>query len=206
MVDPPSKREEILRCAQSLIVAGGYNGFSYADISKVVGIRNASIHHHFPSKVDLVVAAVEQQRAAIQAQIDALEGGTPDAMGQLLAYVDYWKRCIEDQAAPFCLAGVLAVELPRLPPEVGVAVKGHFNDLGKWLRRVMTLGVEQGTIRLELEPGVSSQFFQTTMYGAMVMARAYGDSRKFNFVVDAFLARMRRDVRNAKARGGRGSA
>ncbi len=55
----------------------------------------------------------------------------------------------------------------------------------------MTLGVEQGTIQLELEPKTSSQFFQTAVYGAMVMARAYGDPGKFTFVVDAFLARMR---------------
>lgn len=181
--------------AGQLIINAGYNGFSYADLAERLGIRKASIHHHFPSKVDLVVAVVEQQRAVIQAQIEALESGAPDAMGQLLAYVDYWKRCIEDQSAPFCLAGVLAVELPGLPPEVGAAVQGHFNDLGKWLERVMALGVEQGTIKLELEPGISSQFFQTTVYGAMVMARAYSDPSKFNFVIDAFLARMRTDVR-----------
>ncbi len=177
--------------AAQLIVNAGYNGFSYADLAERLGIRKASIHHHFPSKVDLVVAVVEQQRAAIRAQVEALENGTLDAMAQLLAYVGYWKRCIEDQSAPFCLAGVLAVELPALPPEVGAAVRGHFNDLGKWLERVMALGVEQGSIRLELEPGVSSQFFQTAIYGAMVMARAYDDPSKFTFVVDAFLARMR---------------
>lgn len=177
--------------AARLIVNAGYNGFSYADLSHRVGIRKASIHHHFPSKVDLVVAVVEGQRAAIQAQIQALESGAPDAMTQLLAYVEYWKRCIEDNSAPFCLAGVLAVELPGLPPEVGAAVQGHFNDLGKWLERLMTLGKQQGSIKLELEPAMSSQFFQTTVYGAMVMARAYGDPGKFNSIVDAFLARMR---------------
>lgn len=181
--------------AGQLIVNAGYNGFSYADLAERLGIRKASIHHHFPSKVDLVVAVVEQQRAAIRQQIDALENGMPDAMGQLLAYVDYWKRCIEDQSAPFCLAGVLAVELPGLPAEVGAAVRGHFNDLGQWLKRVMALGIKQGTIQLELEPETSSQFFQTTIYGAMVMARAYNDPSKFNFVVDAFLNRMRTDVR-----------
>ncbi len=180
--------------ASQLIVNAGYNGFSYADLAERLGIRKASIHHHFPSKVDLVVAVVKRQRVAIRAQIEALESGTPDAMAQLLAYVDYWKRCIEDQSAPFCLAGVLAVELPGLPPAVGAAVRGHFNDLGDWLKRVMTLGIEQGTIRLELEPETSSQFFQTAIYGAMVMARAYDDPGKFNFVVDAFLARMRTDV------------
>lgn len=179
--------------AAELIVNAGYNGFSYADLAERLGIRKASIHHHFPSKVDLVVAVVERQRAAIRAQIGALESGASDAMGQLLAYVDYWKRCIEDQSAPFCLAGVLAAELPALPPEVGAAVQGHFNDLGNWLKRVMALGIEQGTIQLELEPETSSQFFQTAIYGAMLMARAYGDPSKFNFVVDAFLTRMRTD-------------
>ncbi len=30
-------------------MSGGYNGFSYADIAEVVGIRKTSIHHHFPT-------------------------------------------------------------------------------------------------------------------------------------------------------------
>jgi TetR/AcrR family transcriptional repressor of nem operon len=176
--------------ASQLITDVGYNGFSYADLAERLQIRKPSIHHHFPSKVDLVVAVVEQQRSVIRAQLDSLSDGHRDAAGQLLAYVDYWKRCIQDESATFCLAGVLAAELPGLPTEVAKAVQGHFNDLGRWLARVMTLGVEQGTIRLELEPGMSSQFFQTAVYGAMVMARAYGDPSKFTLVVDAFLARM----------------
>jgi len=177
--------------AARLIVNSGYNGFSYADLAETIGIRKASIHHHFPSKVDLVVAVVEQRRAAIRAQVDALEHGTPDAMLQLRAYVDYWKRCIEDQSSPFCLAGVLAVELPSLPAEVAIAVQGHFNDLAQWLERLMVLGKKQGTIELEMNPRISSQFFQTTVYGAMVMARAYGEPSKFNLVIDAFMQRMR---------------
>lgn len=177
--------------AGQLIANAGYNGFSYADLAERLGIRKPSIHHHFPSKVDLVVAVVEQQRAAIRSQIAALESDKPDAMEQLLAYVDYWKRCIKDRSATFCLAGVLAVELPGLPPEVSKAVQRHFNDLALWLERVMALGIEQGTIKLELEPRTSAQFFQTAIYGAMVMARAYDDPAKFTFVVDAFLARMR---------------
>lgn len=177
--------------AGQLIANVGYNGFSYADLSARLGIRKASIHHHFPSKVDLVVAVVEQQRAAIRAQIAALESGKPDAMGELIAYVDYWKRCITDQSATFCLAGVLAVESPGLPPPVVSAVQGHFNDLGTWLERVMALGVAQGAIKLELEPKTSSKFFQTAIYGAMVMARAFNDPASFTFIVDTFLARMR---------------
>ena len=49
MSNVSSTADDILACARSLIVAGGYNGFSYADIADVVGIRKPSIHHHFAS-------------------------------------------------------------------------------------------------------------------------------------------------------------
>ncbi len=112
--------------AGRLIAKVGYNGFSYADLSALLGLRKPSIHHHFPRRWIWWVAVVEQQRAVIQAQIEALASGTPDAIGELLTYIDYWKRCITDQSATFCLAGVLAVELPGLPPPVAAAVRGHF--------------------------------------------------------------------------------
>jgi TetR/AcrR family transcriptional repressor of nem operon len=190
--------------AGQLITSLGYNGFSYADLSERLGIRKPSIHHHFPSKVDLVVAVVEKQRASIQAQLTALEDGELDAIGQLTAYVDYWKRCIEDESATFCLAGVLAAELPGLPPQVRTSVQGHFDDLGKWIERVLSVGVDQGTIHLQLEPKTSSQFFQTAVYGAMVMARAYGDPSKFTFVVDTFLGSMRRGNPSSSAKRAKG--
>jgi len=42
--------------------AHGYDGFSYADLAKDVGIRKASIHHHFPSKASLALALMERYR------------------------------------------------------------------------------------------------------------------------------------------------
>jgi TetR/AcrR family transcriptional repressor of nem operon len=183
--------EKLVEEARQLIVSGGYHGFSYADLSERFGIRKASIHHHFPSKVDLVVAAVNQARAAIQAQIAALENGTPVAMERLAAYTGYWERCILDQTAPFCLAGVLAAELPGLPPEVGVAVRGHFGDLIRWLERVLTLGVQQGSMRLEDTPAIEAQNFLAAVYGAMLAARAFDDPDRFSAIVEACVRRIR---------------
>jgi TetR/AcrR family transcriptional repressor of nem operon len=176
--------------AAQLIMRGGYNGFSYADLAERFGIRKASIHHHFPSKVDLVVAVVEQGRAAIRAQIAALEG-SPIAMEQLLAYTGYWERCIKDQTAPFCLAGVLAAELPSLPPEIAVSVRGHFTDLVKWLEHVLVLGVEQGTMKLDSSPAIEAETFMAAVYGAMLAARAFDDPERFSVIVEAFIHRIR---------------
>ena len=176
--------------AAGLIMRGGYNGFSYADLSEQFGIRKASIHHHFPSKVDLVVEVVEMGRAAIRDQIAALEA-SPAAMDQLLMYTGYWERCIRDQTAPFCLAAVLAAELPSLPPAIASAVRGHFIDLTNWLERVLALGVEQGTMKLTASPALEADTFMAAVYGAMLAARAFDDPERFSTIVEASIARIR---------------
>ena len=183
--------EKLVEDARQLIVNGGYHGFSYADLSERFGIRKASIHHHFPAKVDLVVAVVDQARRAIQAQIAAVETGTPVAMEQLAAYTGYWERCIRDQSAPFCLAAILAAELPNLPAEVAAAVRGHFADLGQWLERVLALGVAQGAMRLEASAAVEAETFMAGVYGAMLAARAFDDPARFSAIVAACIDRIR---------------
>jgi TetR/AcrR family transcriptional repressor of nem operon len=69
--------DDIISCARTLIIVGGYNGFSYADIAAVVGIRKASIHHHFPTKVDLVRTLLQLYRENVDqgiAEFDAAPG------------------------------------------------------------------------------------------------------------------------------------
>jgi len=196
MVDEGAKSvtgtaEKLVDEAHLLIVSRGYNGFSYADLSERLGIRKASIHHHFPSKVDLVTAVVERSRRGIRGQIAAVEEGSPGALEQLLAYTGYWRRCILEQTAPFCLAGVLAAEMPALPEPVTLAVQGHFRDLRDWAERVLALGVSQGSIRLRGSAGDEADVFLATVYGAMLAARAFQDPAKFGVAVDAFLLRIR---------------
>ena len=182
---------KLIAATAQLIARVGYNGFSYADLAEQFGIRKASIHHHFPSKVDLVVAVVEQARRSIRTQIAALDHGAPVAMQQLQGYTGYWERCIKDQTAPFCLAAILAAELPSLPPELATSVRGHFVDLGEWLARVLALGVKQGTMRLEASAALEAERFMAGVYGAMLAARAFDDPRRFSSVVEAFIARIR---------------
>jgi TetR/AcrR family transcriptional repressor of nem operon len=61
------KAQEIIQRTNELLASGGYNGFSYADIAELVDVRKASIHHHFPAKVDLVRATVAQHICALLA-------------------------------------------------------------------------------------------------------------------------------------------
>ncbi|NEK17103.1 TetR/AcrR family transcriptional regulator [Rhizobium leguminosarum] len=182
--------DEILASARNLIMSGGYNGFSYADISEVVGIRKASIHHHFPSKVDLVRELVKRYREDGQASVVTLEQNVPDALDVLKVYANHWAKCIEDASRPYCVCALLASELPSLPPEVATEVTNFFRFISSWLTTVMERGYKSGTLNLTSEPHVEAEAFLATVYGAMLSARAYGKPEVFSTILAPALNRL----------------
>jgi len=185
-----STAERIVSEARNLIMTRGYNGFSYADIAEAVGIRKASIHHHFPAKSDLAKAVIEQTRAVIHAQTEMLAAAEPDAGDQLRGYAGYWERCIADNSAPFCVAGMLAAELPSLPDDLAASVRAHFADLTGWLTRLLELGVRQGSVTIAKSAQEEADAFMSAVYGAMLSARAFGDPGRFGSVVETLLSRV----------------
>lgn len=187
-----STAEQIIDQARHRIMTRGYNGFSYADIADAVGIRKASIHHHFPAKSDLAKAVVEQSRALIHAQVEQLAKVEPDAGDQLRAYAGYWERCIADDSAPFCVAAMLAAELPSLPDDLADSVRAHFAELTAWLDRVLALGVRQGNVSLVRSSAEEADAFMSAIYGAMLSARAFGDPGRFTVITETLLSRILR--------------
>lgn len=185
-----STADDILSCARTLIIAGGYNGFSYADIADVVGIRKPSIHHHFASKVDLVRTLVSRYREEATAGLAALERNISDPGEQLKSYVAYWEACIKDTTAPFCVCALLASELPILPEEVALEVRAHFRSLASWLTSVLERGKRQGRLQLAGTARVEAEGFMATVHGAMLSARAYGDPKMFGTITRPLLDRL----------------
>ena len=57
-----ARREQILRTAEKLFYANGYEQTSVQDILDEIGISKGGFYHHFESKLDLL-DAICQQRA-----------------------------------------------------------------------------------------------------------------------------------------------
>jgi len=182
--------ERILDVAQSLIIAGGYNGFSYSDVSAAIGIRKASIHHHFPTKAELVAALVDRYRKQTDAGLASLRDHVSNPAERLQAYLDYWQTCIRDASLPFCVCAMLAGEMQMLPEEVATRVRGHFQNLARWLTAVLQAGAEQGRLRLDNRPEEEAQILMASVHGAMLSARAFNDPGLFGAIVNPQMTRL----------------
>lgn len=179
--------DDILRSARALLVGGGYNGFSYADVATSVGIRKASIHYYFPTKVDLVSRLVARYREEAEAGFADMAARHPDPLDQLRAYIGFWSDCILDGTNTFCLCALLATQIPVLPEEVVAEVRAYFAMLSTWLAAVLDNGCKQGTFTLDDTAAAEAEKFMAAVHGAMLSARAYGDGKVFALVTEPLL-------------------
>jgi TetR/AcrR family transcriptional repressor of nem operon len=181
----------IRETAHDLIAERGYFGFSYADIAEAVGIRKASIHHHFPSKVDLVVATLKEYRAKMVEAAGGLDHNVIDPLQRLKLYVQHWAECVKSNNRPVCIAALLSAELPALPEEIQVEVQLHFKYLVSWVKATLKEGARSGNLRLQHTAEVEAQSFVAVVHGAMISARAFGSSDIFNSITKGALERLR---------------
>jgi len=181
----------IRETAHDLIAERGYFGFSYADIAEAVGIRKASIHHHFPSKVDLVIATLKEHRAKLVEAAGGLDHSVTDPLQRLELYVQHWAECVTSNNRPICIAALLSAELPALPEKIQVEVQLHFKYLVSWVKATLNEGVNCGNIYLQQEAEVEAQSFVALVHGAMISARALGSSEIFASITEGALERLR---------------
>lgn len=188
--DLSPKAAEIVAHTRALLMAGGYNSFSYADLAERVRITKASIHHHFPSKAALVQTVVALYREEAQTGLTALEQQFDDPLSELNAYADYWASCIRGGEHPFCICAMLATELPTIPEEVAAEVRAHFQYLNTWLASVLKRGAAAGQFHLLNSPAVSARAFMAVVHGAMLMARALDDPKIFASIVQPAILKL----------------
>jgi len=89
------RRDDIVGEATRLFGERGYEGASMADLAERVGLRKASLFHHFPSKEQLYAAVLERpvrdlaqvvdralaSEASFEGRLDALNDALVDTLG-----------------------------------------------------------------------------------------------------------------------------
>lgn len=184
---PAATAGRILDVAERLVQTRGYNGFSYADISAALRIRNASVHYHFPSKTDLGRRLVARYRETFMSALAGLERETGDARRRLRTYVGLWTGVLRDRER-MCLCGMMAADIATLPKSVRTEIKRFFDENEKWLVRVISAGQKARTLRLAGTPEVEARLLTMGLEGAMLVSRSYGEIRRFEEIAARLLA------------------
>ncbi|MEO1146495.1 MAG: TetR/AcrR family transcriptional regulator [Cyanobacteria bacterium J06638_22] len=181
--------QQILDVARDLVRCRGYSAFSYADISKQVGIRKASIHYHFPSKGELGKELVKQYRIAFQQKLKAIEQSESDPQKQLQQFVELYRDGLNE--CQICLCGMLSAEIEVLPDSVQEEVRAFLSMVQSWLTGVLAAGEAASCLHPRSSPEAEALLLLATVQGAQLIARTAADSQAmFDGIAKPLLASL----------------
>jgi TetR/AcrR family transcriptional repressor of nem operon len=162
--------ERLMDLAEAHIRSAGYGGFSFRDLAAEIGIKSASVHHHFPTKATMTAAVARRYANRFFAAVARRPGETAD--DAISAYRSAFKAAL-DRDGLMCLFGVLGAEAGGLPPEIA-------NEVLSFFRRC----VEDLSQRIG-GPNAEARAFQViaTLEGGMMLTRAYRDTEAFDRAV-----------------------
>jgi TetR/AcrR family transcriptional repressor of nem operon len=179
----------ILDIAEQLAQTRGFNGFSYADIAARLHVTKASLHYHFPSKADLGRALIARYHVAFARALDAIDQQAPEAEEKLRRYVELYDAVMRNDR--MCLCGMLAAEYDTLPSSMQDELRRFFDANERWLGAVLEEGRRAGTLAFREAAPERARLLVGALEGAMLVARAYGDARRFRSAADHVLADLR---------------
>jgi AcrR family transcriptional regulator len=174
-------RENILACAESIILQRGYSGTSIDDIIGEAGITKGGFFYHFDGKSDLakklMLRYLEQDKVFFDALLERASDLTEDPLQQLLVFLKLMAEAMADLPGthPGCLVASFTYESQQFDDEL--------RDLNRqgvlaW-RRLFTEQFEK--IVEKHPPGIDrpleelADMLTTVIEGGIVMSKVLDD-------------------------------
>lgn len=171
--DPEGKRNHILDVACSLFVTVGYHATGMQDVLAAAKVTSGALHHHFPTKKQLGLAAIKERVAATVASTWITPIGDADlaiqgALSVMRGIAGDLRKQGEVRGCPL---NNLALELAYADPEFRVAIQDIFDEwtsaIAVRIRRDQKAGW-----RKDIDPVACANFIVSAYSGAMALSKA----------------------------------
>ena len=176
-----NSREAILAAAKRTAQAHGYGGLNFRDLAGEVGIKAASVYHHFPSKADLAAAVAKRYWEDSAAYLETMLAETADPVRCLRQYPETFRWALENNNR-MCLCSFMAAEHDDLPEAVKKEVRTFADVNVAWLSKVLTAAGAAGVGESEQK----ARAIFAAIAGAQLIARSRSDIALYDALIGSY--------------------
>jgi AcrR family transcriptional regulator len=97
------RRAQLLDAAREVFVAQGYHAAAMDDIAEAAGVSKPVLYQHFPGKLDLYLALLDQSSEALLASLDSALASISDNKLRVSATVEAYFDFVDDPGGAFRL-------------------------------------------------------------------------------------------------------
>ena len=174
-------REKILGAAKELAQAKGYGGLNFRDLAATVGIKSASVYHHFPSKADLGAAVARRYGEDTLTRLERMATSSKEPIQAIRKYPEIFRTTLQNENR-MCLCSFMSAEYDDLPAGVQREVQ-TFTDINvTWLARQLV------EAKIETKKKGEQRAFSifAAVAGAQLVARSRSDLKVFDSLISNY--------------------
>jgi TetR/AcrR family transcriptional regulator, transcriptional repressor for nem operon len=162
-------REKILELGEELLLTKGYNAFSYHDISKKLGIKNAAVHYYFPAKENLVTSIVKNNILRFEEMVDNMNTRKFDEINQLKTFLKIYAKSNREEK--ICLFGSLGSDFQTLSEATQVELQKMMDLIITWLADILETGKTKGFFKFNCDATNKASLLLSNLVAGLQMSR-----------------------------------
>lgn len=172
---PLPAKLRLLNAALHAIRSKGYAATTVDDICREAGVTKGSFFHHFKSKDELALAAIDYwERMTGGLFASAPYHQAADPVDRLLGYVDFRVQILAGDLADYtCLLGTLVQETYDTHPNLRVACQRALNSHIDTLTHDVVAAKERYAPDAPWTPESVGTFIQAVLQGSFIFAKAH---------------------------------
>ena len=171
--NPTATRERLIQAAISLILRQGFSATSVEAICNEAGVTKGSFFHHFKTKDELGLAAVNswsEMGTALYAE--AWQESTRSPLKQLHAMLDIMEGFTQDPDEPcICVVGMMSQELAQTHPEIAEQCRVALATWTGQVSRLLDAAKQQQVPSPRFDSESVAWFLNSIWQGSMLIAK-----------------------------------
>jgi TetR/AcrR family transcriptional regulator, transcriptional repressor for nem operon len=201
-----SAKTKILDAALRVIRAKGYAATTVDDLCAASDVTKGAFFHHFKSKEDLGVTAV-QHWSDVTGELFAAAPyhRHADPLERVLGYLEFRKQLLTGDVADFtCLVGTMVQETFESSPAIRAACDASISEHAAKIETDIAEAMRQHGIRARWTAKSLALHIQAVLQGAFILAKAKDDAK----IAAASIDHLRRYIEylfNPASQKGKGS-
>ena len=172
-------RAQLLEAAFSVIRAKGYAATTVDDLCSAAGVTKGAFFHHFKTKEDLGVAAV-QHWSEVTGELFAAAPyhRHADPLERVLGYLEFRKNLLTGEVAEFtCLVGTMVQETFESNPAIRAACDASISGHAQKMETDIAEAMRQRALRVQWTAKSLALHTQAVLQGAFILAKAKRDAK-----------------------------
>lgn len=148
-----ARAEEIVVTAARLFASRGFRNTSVTAVAREIGLTDAGVHHHFPTKRDLLFAVLDwDTRNQADQFTEILQDGGMAALRNIAG----WGAVMESQIQLLGLNITLSAEALEPDARLHEYFRVRYKIVRRWFTRAIAQAIADGDVRADVDPEVEA--------------------------------------------------